>query len=238
MIRKLMSLAALAAVVLVAGCGGSGSDDVGGFSFVRLINAAPDTFPDVYFREELVEDNLAYDDAIPSDGSAPETTDSGTALFEFETSGEDATTVSRTVNLESNYVYTAIFAGFVGNTGVNAPRVIISSDRTEDLESGAANVRFVNAAPVIDTAVDIYVIDPEDDFTNENPSLTNVSRYGVSNLLRVSPGTYRVVITETGTDNVVFNATRNLLTDTYSTFVAMNTNDNEEVQLRAYGAAF
>lgn len=238
MIRKLMSLAALAAVVLVAGCGGSGGSDTDGFSFVRIVNAAPDTFPDVYFRDELIEDNLAYDDAIPSDGIAPETVDSGTALFEFATSGEDATTLSRTVNLENNYVYTAIFAGFVGNTGVNAPRVIISSDRTQDLESGAANLRFVNAAPTVDTAVDIYVLDPEDDFTNENPALTNVPRYGVSNLLRLSPGTYRVVITEAGTDNVVFNATRNMLSDTYSTFVAMNANNNEDVQLRAYGAEF
>lgn len=238
MIRKLMSLAALAAVVLVAGCGGSGGSDVGGFSFVRVVNAAPDTFPDVYFRDELVEDNLAYDDASPADGSAPVTVDSGTGVVEFQTSGEDATTITRTINLESDYVYTAVFAGFVGNTGINTPRIIVASDRTQDLESGAANFRFVNAAPVIDTAVDVYIIDPEDDFRNETPRLTNVSRYGVSNLLRLTPGTYRVVVTEAGTENDLFNATRNFVTDTYSTFVAMNTNDNEGVQIRAYGAEF
>lgn len=238
MIRKLLSLAALAAVALIAGCGGSGGDDNFGFSYVRVVNAAPDTFPDVFFRDELVEDNLAYDDASPADGNAPETIDSGTGLLEFETSGEGATNVNRTINFEPDYVYTAILAGFVGNTGVNSPRVIVVSDRTDDLESGAANFRFVNAAPVIDTAVDVYVIDPEDDFTEESPSLTNVSRYGVSNLLRVTPGTYRVVITKAGTENLVFNSTRTFVTDTYSTFVAMNTNDNEGVQVRAYGASF
>lgn len=237
MIRKLLSLAALAAVVLVAGCGGSGSsDDVGGFSFVRIVNAAPGTSPDVFFRDELVEDNLAYDDALPADGSDPNTVDSGAALFEFEVSGED--TVSRNVDLENDYVYAAIFAGNVGNTGINSPRVIVSRDHTDDLETGAMNLRFVNAAPVIDTAVDVYVIDPEDNFENENPSLINVGRFGVSNLLRLTPGTYRVVITETGTDNVLFNQTRTMDGSTYSTFVAMNANNNEDVQLREYGAQF
>jgi hypothetical protein len=236
MIRKLLSLAALAAVVLVAGCGGSGSDNTDGFSFVRIINAAPGTSPEVYFREELVDENLTYDDAIPSDGLAPETVDSGSALFEFDESGE--TTVSRTVNLENNYVYAAIFAGNVGNTGVNAPRIIISSDRTEDLEDGAMNLRFVNAAPIIDTAVDVYVIDPADDFRDENASFINIPRFGVSNLLRLNPGQYRVVITETGTDNVLFNQTRTMDGSTYSTFVAMNSFNNEDVQLREYGADF
>ncbi|MGV3614386.1 MAG: DUF4397 domain-containing protein [Fimbriimonas sp.] len=238
MMKKLLSLAALAAVFVVAGCGGSG-DDTGGFAYLRVINASPDTSADVFFQDSLFVDNLSFTESGPGDGDAPETIDSGNnnLVFDVRDGGEDVA-ITRNLNFQKDHVYTAIFAGFVGNTGTNAPRVIIASDNTADFNLDQANFRFVHASPAITTNVDVYVVNPDDDFRDFDPDASNVARYGVSNLIRVSGGTYRFVVTEAGTDNVLFNEVDSVDGGTYSTVVGVNDNSNEEMTLFGYGADF
>lgn len=54
------------------------------------------------------------------------------------------------------------------------------------------------------TALDVYIIDPALDFTTSAPTYASVPFGAASGLDSTAPGQYDVIVTEAGTDNVVF----------------------------------
>jgi hypothetical protein len=197
--KTLASIVALATALIVVGCGGSNPSVQEGVAYIRAIHASPNAGSVVaLYQTDLGDDTLGYAQCLPEGGDQPAAIGTGTHTVTFRTQGSTPQTFTESVNVRRDRYYSAIFAGLVGTTGVNAPRVIVTSDAAADLTPNRINLRIVHASPTIPGAIDVYAVPAESSIAEATPVVSNLGKYQVSPLVKLNAGTYRFVVTAAG----------------------------------------
>ena len=107
--------------------------------------------------------------------------------------------IAETLALEGDMTYNVIAVGAVADI---APLVV--PNPFSEVTAGNARVQVVHAAPEAPT-VDIYVTGPTDDLTGQQP-LATAAFTDATGQVEVPAGDYRIRITPTGVDTVVFDS--------------------------------
>lgn len=192
-LRCLLSL--FLALGTLAGCSGGGSDRPQNSVDVRLFNAVVNAEPlDLLVDEDPKSTNVAFGSAGPYANFA-----FGSRQVKVRpTAGGDAL-ASGEANFGPNGAYTMIAHG---------PRsAVILVPMNEDNTQVAANrirLRLANLAPE-SPSLDLYVT-PGTDISAATPSLGGIPYTAVGSYINFDPGSYAIVLTESGTKNVLFQA--------------------------------
>ena len=200
--RKLLpyllgSLCAFAAV----GCGGSGETILGTEQNprVRAINFAATTNPvDIRVNNETILDNAAFNTV-----GTYRVVENGTRnvdVFDSVTNGVIATTDPDPLFELSQY-YSVV--AYNSGDSVQVARVL----ENRNPPAGQGQVRVVNLANGVGT-VDVYLTEPSADITGATPTSDNLA-FGTPSTTeqeyaRRAPGTYRIRITPSDSQNVIF----------------------------------
>ena len=203
--KKLLLLAAATALALAVGCGGGGQSAGFGFAKLRMIHLSSGAGNvDFAYRDEALGTAVPYSQARPAAGEPGQLLDTGDGTLSARTFGAGAATFTRSLTLESDRIYSAVFTGVVGETGTDAPRFIVTSDVEADLPRNRFSFRLLHAA-LDEQAVDFYLTAENETIADRNPTVSNLSRYGVSPLVAATPGTVRFWVTPVGSKTPIFN---------------------------------
>jgi hypothetical protein len=221
--RKLLLLTAAVAAAFVAGCGGAATaDDAFGFSTLRVINLAPGSG-----NIDFSYAGQALATALPYGGAAPQTNQAGT-LFESGTDslvvrwfGASGKTLTQSLAIDPNRRYTAVFVGQPGNTGTNAPRVLVLNDAEAGLYRGQTNLRLIHAATGTG-AVDVYFTADNETITEKTPNFAGFTRYSSTGLLHFPAGAWKVWVTPVGSKTRIYSSTLQMEEGLYGTMTAVS----------------
>lgn len=191
--RSLLFSFALA-ICGVIGCGSGDDSDTAN---VRLFHALPNasTINLLIDRDPVIK-NLAY-------GIQSKTfqVDEGTHRVEVEVNGLLASVVDQNNAFSSQQSYSIYVIG-----PLNAASVLVQRDRKDiDIREGEFKVRLVHLSPVRGN-YDVYIVKPEDSLNGAVPVVSRLSYKEVSNYFDLAQGDIEIVITETGTKNVVLDS--------------------------------
>ncbi|MED5620637.1 DUF4397 domain-containing protein [Ideonella sp. BN130291] len=180
--------AACLAAALVAGCGGSGSDDSGTAS-LRVVNASPG-----YGQLDFyVDDSIALSSIASGTATSYISLSSGTAHSTLFTRTGSATTVqSQDRTLSADVAYTVVAYGWEGSL-----KTFHLSEDESAPDSGKAKLRTVNTAPDAGT-LDVYVTGVTDSLTDVSPVNSSVAGNSLSAFSTLTQGTYRIRVTAAG----------------------------------------
>jgi hypothetical protein len=235
--KTLTSIVALAAALFVVGCGGSNPSVQEGVAYLRAIHASPNAGTVVaLYQTDLGDESLGYGLSLPEVGQAPAAIGTRTHTVSFRTQGSLPQTFTESINVQRDRYYHAIFAGLVASTGADAPRVIVTSDRAADLTSTQINLRFVHASPTIPGAVDVYAVPAEGSIAQATPIVSNLAKYHASPLIKLNPGTYRLVITATGLKAPLVERTTTSVAGDYGVGVVLDALGGDGLSLTLFGS--
>ena len=183
--------AALAAIALLAGCGGS-SKSVNAAK-VRTFNAVVDAEP----LDLLVTDAVLFGGVAPGALTAYAETDAGTRVLKVRSTLPGAPVLSQaSASLFPDQRQTVIMRGL---RGAIAPASLV--DETTDAASGKFKLRALNLS--FDTAsYDIYV--GSTDIASATPTFSGMLYGGMIDYLEVDAGRRVVTFTIAGTKDVVY----------------------------------
>lgn len=166
---------------------------------IRAVHAVPNAPPvDLLVADSVVASNLAFTEAtgyLNTIGGSPriQVNPAGTA---------DSVIDTTSATLEASLPYTIIALGSLPNV-----QPLVLQDQTVTPRAGDVQLRVVHAAEAA-PAVDVYVTAPDTNLTQATPTVSNVSFTNASDYLTVQPGEYRIRITPTGDQTVVYDSGR------------------------------
>jgi hypothetical protein len=187
---RLMALALVASLSLVA-CGGDEnvSDTYGN---VRVLVASPNAPGlDLEFGDNQVAADLSY-----MENTGYLIVPPGSLDIRLEPLADTAAVLKQTLNIAEQGEYTVIALNYVDEL-----ESIVLEDDDVAPPSGQVRLRVVHGAPALGP-VDVYVTLLNDPL--ESPVLTNVAFKDASAYLNLPAGTYRVSVTLTGSDEVIY----------------------------------
>ena len=184
----------LVSTLLLAGCGGSSNNSHD--PQLRVVHMSPDApAVDVSIEGDIVLEDVTYRQA-----SGFLRVDEGDTNIKVLVANTDTAVIDANLILLTDTKYTVIAADYVANIGP-----IVIEDNTDAPSSGNAAIRVVHGAPSAPT-VDVYVSAPGDDFAGLTPTLPNVPFKAVSDELELPAGDYRVRVTATGNNDIVYDS--------------------------------
>jgi len=179
-------LAAVAALALLHGCGGS--SDSGGDGAVRLVNAS-----DAFASLDLYTDDTQRAEAIAS-GSASDYVSLGAGTYTFELkrggSSTDASTSERSVLAGNSHT-------LVAYSTADSLRTVLLTDDEEAPSSGSAKLRAFNASTEAGT-LDVYVVPAGASFDDASASTSGLAAERIGSYNEFSAGRYHVRVTGNG----------------------------------------
>ena len=193
-VLTLSTLLGLAVTVcLAAGCGGNGS---GSNATVRILNASPALNAIEYsIDSESVSDPVQYTEMSPSEG-----VDTGVHRLRVRAPGVVEWTIDEHFPALIDMTTTIVVTGYLGKV---IP--VYLNDAIQETPNGYALLRVGAFAPALG-AVDVYVIDPNDDtnLANKEADIGSVSYKDVTKYLSVKEGQWKVVLTSPGTKTILY----------------------------------
>lgn len=187
--RGLMALFS-ATTLLLAACGGSGSDSAG-TSTLRVLNATSDvTALDLY-----VGDTKAFSNAGIDALSGNVTQDAATYTLKATTAGSSTTLFSGSYTLSKDKHYTAVVWGRTGSLKL---ATLPEDESADNITTTGSKIRVFNATT--DTgALDVYLtLAGVDDLANATATTTQVSSATLGGYKDVPADTYRLRVTTAG----------------------------------------
>ncbi len=176
---------ALAALIALTGCQGLMGNS--SRSQVRIIDVSPDAPSlDIYQSHEA----LAYSLGFGTITSYVPVTPGTYNIAANSTGTAQVVSAARETFLPSTQ-YTVV----IGNTD---PQQLTLKDQNQPTPSGQIALRFIGEAPRAG-AVDIYLVLPGQTLADAKPIVTNVSVGTNTGYLRVTTGTYTILMLPTGT---------------------------------------
>lgn len=178
----------LAAVLMLAGCGGSGGDG-GGSAAIRLVNL---TTSNSSFDLVDADDDQSLASAVAADqASARASVGDGETSFELRRSGNDSAVVTASWSLTGDVKYTAVAYGAEGSV-----KMAMLEEDEDQPDAGKARLRLYNTSSD-SGSLDLYLT--ASDVPLEDAAITaSVTASGASSFVTLAPGTYRLRLTASG----------------------------------------
>jgi hypothetical protein len=209
--KSIRTLAALiGALSILAACGGGGNDvgTVLGISnpqarFIHAIPLGPNL--DYYLNAQANSTNVQYKGV-----TRYRTVGSGSQTASYNVAGSGTSVASQQFNAANGHHYTTIAV-----PGSSSDIAVIDDPYAKGLLSDKARVRGFNASANAQN-VDIYVVPPGTDITNQSPTVSGVAYKNASpasgqDSVYLSGGSYQVIVTNAGTKTAILkSATVNL----------------------------
>ena len=191
------TLTANVSVLLISTQANGGQEilDVNAQPELRLLNARAQAGD----LDLIVDDNFAmplHAAVAPESVTGYAAVSSGTRNLKIIRTGNPSTIeLDQDIDIPLGVRTTLLIGGDLG--------AIVGAQDLDDLRlfPGAAKLRIASGAAIAG-AVNIYIVPPGTDITNENPIVTNFS-LGLSSYLQFQPGNYEVILAELGTTNVI-----------------------------------
>ena len=203
------ALALVATTTLVAACGGGDTEDRLDLRdpVVRFLHAVPGGAPVSLFRQDAVQSDAT--DVPYKDVTRYYDVSNNSATWSVRASSTSTVPLSSVdLNPEqgNRYTFVALPAATTGMTDL----IVIDDPYDKGLTTDRARVRTLHAAPATG-AVDVYLIQPAQDFSAATPTYTGLGYKATlpasgDDSTEVPGGTFRLVLTAAGTKTIVFDA--------------------------------
>lgn len=192
--RGLVALLAGSALVL-ASCGGGGSNNDSGTAYWRVLNLNSELpAVDVYTGTDKWFTGVATDGLADYAGIT-----SGSYTVRVTATGSPTSLLSQSFSLSKDKHYTGIVWGRSGSVRF---ATLPEDDATTDIATNNARIRVYNATS--DAGVfDVYLTQPTDDLADATPTVAAATAAALGGYRDVSAGTYRLRVTGTGDSNDV-----------------------------------
>ncbi|CAN5629692.1 hypothetical protein BH11ARM2_BH11ARM2_05750 [soil metagenome] len=247
-------LATTAAAAVIFGCGGGGgggsttsttattdaTNATGttavGPSGYQFVNLSPGTTTQLTLDGTVKANGLAFGGRSP--GSDLADIDPGSHAFKIDgTSSSETASEEVSEGIDGDKVFQFFSVGIPGGSGNNAYRLALIIDGSRSLLDKSKSIfRVFHADPGLDV-VDVFVTATDASLETATPNVDGLGRYGASGRFTMTPGTYRIRVTATGTKSPV-------LADQTFTFDARRIGtvaivpNGEDVALNAYVSPF
>jgi hypothetical protein len=189
-------LAAVAASLLLGGCLGGSGNATFADGYYRFIHVSP--FSDdvsISVGGNAVVGSLAYHGSVPYVELSW-----GTRPIEVQSVSGDTTYVNSTIPVASNGHYSYFLYG--GGSSLTA---FTLRDDVSDAPAGAFYLRAINLATGIG-AVDVYLLPPDTGTEGNAANFTALAYVGTTGFTPFPIGDYSVVVTPTGTNEVIYDS--------------------------------
>jgi hypothetical protein len=207
-----LALICLGAAFLTVGCGGSSSAH---FRFVQASTSVPNNV-DLQVDGKTVQTAVGYGQT-----ATYRTISSGSRKFELFATGTTTNPyVSASVSLHSGNT-TVIAENPFASIGLN----VYTDDNTAPT-TGNAKLRIINASPTapLSQGIDVYVVPTGQGIGGFSPQITSLTFQNASSYLSLAANNYDVIMTVTGTQNILsgLTGTYNLTTGQIRTIVVID----------------
>lgn len=204
----------LAVGLALLGCGGATTSD-SGVAELRVIHASPDAGTvSVSYHENVFATGLEFLDAYPSSDTAALSVESGSGDIAF--AADSTTLATASFNLADGRLGTAVLAGSA--SGSDGLKILAASDPKSSLSTAQGHLRFYHASTATST-VDVYITGTSESLSGLTPTINNLSRYAVSDLISLDPGSYRIRVTPSDSQDVLLDRTQVVSAADYTTIV-------------------
>lgn len=202
--KKQISLLALAGLgILIAGCGGNGSDSTGIIGNKNPRIRAVVAYPDTDEIDVFVEGDLVLNDAGFGTASTYQIFDNGNRNVTFRDATSQGVIDETTTLFEENHFYTVVATGSSGN------RTIIPLTNGQlEAPGNDAKLRIIHAAEGT-SPVDVYITDPSvNSLTGVTPTYNDiVFANGTVDYVVFPADTYRIRVTGSNDKTSVIDTT-------------------------------
>ncbi|MFN8391456.1 MAG: DUF4397 domain-containing protein [Bdellovibrionota bacterium] len=185
------------------GCGGSG----GGHSetkqeYLRLLNAAPHQSKLLFEFGLKTEEPQSAVVEYASSTNYFEASE-GSVLMRVKRDEDVLPSISETLSIASSLSYTYVVTESKNTDGDRVIAGTLLTDGQQQPNGGQFKIRFVNTALVNSTA-DFFMSQPDEGLNDSSKVASAVKFKAASSYVDISPGSYRIRITETGASHQLF----------------------------------